>query len=449
MSVEQPYIDLYSEHCATICKHAAPALDVHRDEAMELFEQLGLPTTANERYKRTDVSKAFAPDYGMNINRINLPINPYESFKCDVPSLHTTLYFLVNDMFYPVEQQPENALPQGVLAGSLRDIALSHPQLVAKYYNTLAKGDKETATTALNTAFAQDGFLLYVPKGVVLEKPLQLVNILYGEVAMLANRRIVVIVEEQAQAKLLVCDHTLGKANYLANQVVELFVGENASLHYYDLEENDTDTTRICTNYLSMAANANVVVNGITLNNGTTRNDYQVVFAGEGAHVDLCGMAIADGCQTVDNYVNVDHAVPYCSSNELFKYILNDKANGSFCGRILVRPDAQKTAAYQSNKNLCLTPEARMYTKPQLEIYADDVKCSHGASVGQLDAQALFYMQTRGISKVEARLLLMYAFASDVLDFIAVDSLKERLTFLVERRLRGDSSKCGGCARCN
>lgn len=449
MRVEQQYIDLYSTHSTTICKHAAPALNAHRDEAMALFERLGLPTTKEEHYKRTDVTAAFAPDYGMNINRIKIPINPYESFKCDVPSLHTTLYFLVNDTFYPIQQSVENDLPQGVLAGSLHDIALSHPQLLERYYNTLAKGDEATATTAFNTTFAQDGFMLYVPKGVVLEKPLQLVNILHGEVDMLANRRILVVVEESAQAKLLVCDHTLGKAHYFANQVVEVFVGENASFHYYDLEENTADTTRICSNYLSVAAGANVVVNGITLNNGITRNNYYATFVGEGAHIDLCGMAIADGCQSVDNYSNIDHALPHCTSNELFKYILNEKAKGSFCGRILVREDAQKTAAYQNNKNLCLTTEARMYTKPQLEIYADDVKCSHGASIGQLDAQALFYMQTRGISKVEARLLLMYAFASDVLEFIAVDSLKERLTLLVERRLRGDSSKCGGCSRCN
>jgi Fe-S cluster assembly protein SufD len=179
-----------------------------------------------------------------------------------------------------------------------------------------------------------------------------------------------------------------------------------------------------------------------------TRNNINISLRGERAETTLCGMVVGDKTQQVDNFTNIDHAVPNCNSTELFKYILDDHSRGVFCGKIRVAPDAQKTSAYQSNKNLCLSPAAKMYAKPQLEIYADDVKCSHGATVGQLDETALFYLRSRGISEKEARLLLMYAFTADVVENIRIGSLKDRIKMLVERRLRGEISRCEGCVIC-
>ncbi|MEG0455344.1 MAG: SufD family Fe-S cluster assembly protein, partial [Bacteroides sp.] len=170
--------------------------------------------------------------------------------------------------------------------------------------------------------------------------------------------------------------------------------------------------------------------------------------AGEGAEINLCGMAIEDKNQHVDNHTFIDHTVANCNSNELFKYVLDDQAVGAFAGSVLVRPGAQKTTSQQTNRNLCATREARMYTQPQLEIYADDVKCSHGATVGQLDEKALFYMRSRGISQKEARLMLMFAFVNEVIDTIRLDALKDRLHLLVEKRFRGELNKCQGCAIC-
>ena len=187
-------------------------------------------------------------------------------------------------------------------------------------------------------------------------------------------------------------------------------------------------------------------MNGITLTNGVTRNNIYVKFDGEGAENHLSGIVIADLEQKVDNFTYIDHAVPHCHSNELYKYVLNDNAECSFAGRILVRAGADKTEAYQSNKNLCNSDTAKMFTRPELEIYADDVKCSHGATVGQLDANSLFYMRARGISEPEARMLLMYAFATDVLERIRLEPLKERLKMLIEKRFRGELSRCRGCA---
>ena len=200
--------------------------------------------------------------------------------------------------------------------------------------------------------------------------------------------------------------------------------------------------------YVKQEAGSNVLMNGMTLTNGITRNTTQVTLAGEQAEINLCGMAIADKDQHVDNHTFIDHAVPNCRSNELYKYVLDERATGAFAGLVLVRPDAQHTSSQQTNRNLCATREARMYTQPQLEIYADDVKCSHGATVGQLDESALFYMRQRGISEKEARLLLMFAFVNEVIDTIRLDALRDRLHYLVEKRFRGEIGKCQGCTMC-
>ena len=186
----------------------------------------------------------------------------------------------------------------------------------------------------------------------------------------------------------------------------------------------------------------------MTLHNGTTRNTTEVTLNGHGAEISLCGMAIADKNEHVDNHTFIDHKVSDCTSNELFKYVLDDQSVGAFAGKVLVREGAQRTSSQQTNRNLCATRETRMYTQPQLEIYADDVKCSHGATVGQLDEKALFYMRQRGISLKEARLLLMFAFVNEVIDTIRLDALKDRLHLLVEKRFRGELNKCQGCAIC-
>ncbi|MBQ4588872.1 MAG: Fe-S cluster assembly protein SufD [Bacteroidaceae bacterium] len=446
MKVEQQYIDLFSQCEAMICRHSAEVMNVPRAQAFADFERLGFPTTKEEKYKYTDAAKLFAPDYGLNLNRLDIPVNPYEVFKCDVPNMSTALYFVVNDAFYS-KALPKTPLPEGVLLGSLKDMATQYPDLVKKYYGKLADTSKD-GITAFNTTFAQDGFMLYVPKGVVVDKPIQLVNILRADVNFMVNRRLLVVLEEGAQARMLVCDHAMDDVNFLSTQVVEVFVGDNAVFDFYELEETHNSTVRFSNMYVAQEANSNVLLNGMTLHNGTTRNTTEVTLNGRGAEINLCGMAIADKNEHVDNHTSIDHKVSDCISNELFKYVLDDQSVGAFAGKVLVRPGAQHTSSQQTNRNICATREARMYTQPQLEIYADDVKCSHGATVGQLDEKALFYMQQRGISYKEARLLLMFAFVNEVIDTIRMDALKDRLHLLVEKRFRGELNKCQGCAIC-
>jgi Fe-S cluster assembly protein SufD len=446
MGAEQQYIELFTQYKSEICRQSAPAMNVLRDKAFDDFQKSGFPTTKLERYRRTDVSKYFEPNYGMNINRVNFPVVTEEVFKCDVPNMSTSLYFVLNDMFYK-KAQPKVALPEGVIFGSLKDFALQYPDVMERYYGKLAKTE-EDGVTAFNTTFAQDGVVLYMPKGVALERPIQLINLLRSDVDLMVNRRVLIILEEGAQARMLVCDHTMDKVNFLSTQVIEVFAGENAVFDLYEMEETSDQTKRISNLYVRQAAGSNVLLNSMTLYNGETRNNTIVTLEGEGAETNLCGMAIADKDQHVDNCTKIDHIAPRCNSHELYKYVLDDRAVGAFYGLVLVRPGAQKTNSLETNKNLCATKEARMFTQPQLEIYADDVKCSHGSTVGQLDENALFYMRSRGISEREARMLLMFAFVNEVIDTIRLDALKDRLHLLVEKRFRGELNRCGSCHKC-
>ena len=446
MKAEQQYIDLFAQCEDLVCRESSGVMNAPRAAALADFERLGFPSLRAEDYRYTDVSRSFAPDYGMNLKRVKIPVNPQDVFHCDVPNLSTSLYFVVNDSFYH-QALPKAHLPEGVYAGSLKDFSNERPEVVSRYYGKLATSSKN-GIVALNTMFAQDGFVVYVPQGVAVERPIQLVNIFRSDVDLMASRRILVIMEPRSEAKLLVCDHSIDTVRFLANQVIEVFVGEGASFDYYDLEESSDTTTRFSSLFVKQEAESNVVINGITLTNGLTRNDYQVELLGERAETTLCGMSILDKEQHVDTYTHITHAVPRCKSNELFKNVLNDQAVGAFSGRILVKEGADKTEAYQSNRNLCATREARMYSKPQLEIYADDVKCSHGMTTGQLDEEAIFYMRSRGISLDEARMLLSVAFTSDVIDHVRVEALRDRLHRLVEKRFRGELAKCAGCRIC-
>ena len=450
MNAEQQYIELYEQAREMIFSHAPEAMNAVRDEAFEDFRRQGFPSKKVERYKYTDLQKLFAPDYGVNLNRLEIPVDPYQAFRCDVPNLSTSLYFVVNDAFYN-RQQPQAHLPEGVIVSSLRE----NPHFIEKYYAKLAKTD-EDAVTALNTMLAQDGLLVYVPKNVKVDRAIQVINILKATPSnaqrqvpdLMVNRRVLIILEEGAEIKMLCCDHAADDRNFLATQVIEAYVGENASLDLYCLEETHYKNVRLSNVYIDQQANSRVNHNVITLHNGVTRNRLDLTFSGPGAECGCYGCVIADKQQHVDNNTLIVHRAPHCTSNELYKYVLDDKAVGAFAGRVLVEHGAQKTASQMTNQNLTATREARMYTQPMLEIYADDVKCAHGSTVGQLNDAALFYMRQRGISLEEAKLLLQNAFINEVIDHMRLTPLRDRLHHLVEKRFRGELNKCEGCKLC-
>jgi len=446
MQSEKQYIDLYNDCHQVVSAHSTGVLNAVRDRAFGDFCRQGFPTRKVERYKYTDMAALFAPDYGLNLNRLDIPVNPYDAFRCDVPNLSTSLYFVVNDAFYS-KALPKSHLPEGVIVDSLSTITAKNPGFIAEYYARIAHTDKD-AVTALNTMLAQDGLLVYVPKNVKVDRAVQVINILRSDVDMMVNRRVLIIVEEGAEIKLLFCDHAADDRRFLATQVIEAYVGKNAGLDLYCLEETHAKNVRVSNLYIEQQADSRVNHNIITLHNGITRNSTELVLAGEGAECRLNGCVIADKQQHVDNNTLIDHRMPHCTSSELYKYVLDGEATGAFAGRVLVRHGAQKTSSEMRNQNICATNKARMYTQPMLEIYADDVKCAHGSTVGQLNDIALFYMRQRGISLKEAKLLLEFAFVNEVIDSIQLAPLRDRLHLLVEKRFRGELSKCEGCKLC-
>ena len=450
MKSEQQYIELYEQARQMIMDHAPEPMNAVRDKAFGDFRAQGLPTRKVERYKYTDIEPLLAPDYGVNLSRLEIPVDPYEAFRCDVPNLSTSLYFVVNDAFYR-KARPQVQLPEGVVIGSLSD----RPDVVARYYGRLADTGGD-ALTALNTMLAQDGLLVYVPRGVRVDRAVQVINILKATPQnaqrrvsdLMVNRRVLIVLEEGAELKMLFCDHAADDRRFLTTQVIEAFVGEGASLDLYCLEETHYKNIRLSNVYIDQQGRSRVNHNVITLHNGITRNRLDLTLSGEGAECQCYGCVIADKQQHVDNNTLITHKVPHCTSTELYKYVLDEQSTGAFAGRVLVEHGAQKTSSQMTNQNLCATRQARMYTQPMLEIYADDVKCAHGSTVGQLNEAALFYMRQRGISLSEARMLLQNAFINEVIDYMQLEPLRDRLHYLVEKRFRGELNKCEGCRLC-
>lgn len=444
MKVEQQYIDFFNQQKSLLDKNSNSISNSFREKAFSDFCQLGFPTKETELYRFSEMDKCFDHEFGINLNR--LPQNSNLShFNCEVPNVSKYTFYVENDIF--ITPNSDLKLPEGVIVCSLREAATKFPSLVLPYLGKLSD-TKTDGIQAFNLAFAQDGFFIYIPENQTVEEPIQIINIMNGNVDYMANSHNLVILDKGAKAQMVVCDHSIGSHRYLANRITEIFVKENATYDHYKIESTSKNTTNISSLLIEQEANSATIANVITLHGGTTRNNIKINLKDKNTQTTLCGMAIENEEQKVDNYTFINHSSGETTSTELFKYILDDNAKGGFLGRILVQKDAQKTAAFQTNRNLCLTSSAHIQTKPQLEIYADDVKCSHGATVGQLDDAALFYLRSRGIAEKEAKLLLMSAFVSDVIDNIRIDSLKDRMKILVENTLKGQQKNCHGCKIC-
>lgn len=450
------YTDIYRQHRDWVDNGSCNVMNQHRETAANLLSEQGLPTHKVERYKYTDANEAFAPDFGLNLMRKPMDVNPYDTFKCNVPNLSTSLFFVVNDMPAEAPQSSYALLPEGVIVSSLNKVAASHPELLEKYYNHAAAEDRDFRTghdgvTLLNTMLAQDGLLIYLPKNTVLKAPIQVVNVVSANMDMMCVRRVLIVAEEGAQGSVLFCDHAEGDKQYLTTQVIEAYAEEGAQVNIYSIEETNDNTTRFSTLYVEQEAKSRISYDGIVLTCGKSRNRLDVRLRGEEARTELYGAVIADGEQRVDNNILVEHLSPKCTSDMLYKYVLDGQSNGAFAGKVYVAPGAQQTASEQTNANICVTPTARAFSQPMLEIYADDVKCNHGSTIGKLDEGALFYMRQRGIPEDEARLLLQHAFINDVLRHVDIEHLHDRLSHLVELRFRNELGQhchsCMGCAK--
>jgi Fe-S cluster assembly protein SufD len=366
-----------------------------------------------------------------------------EEFRCDVTDLDAHGIVLLNG-FYPTVKEKLRQLPGGIWIGSMTEAAVKFSDQIRKHYNKYINGNSD-GLVHLNTAMASDGVFIYIPEGAVLTKPIQIINLVQSDEDIFNQHRSLIVAEKNSDVTVIVCDHTLSPNKFLTNGVTEIYVGENAHFEIIRVQNEHNNAGKITHTFMFQERNSHASSNNITLHGGLVRNSTHHYLGGEGAQSTSYGLFLADKWQHVDNFVNVDHAVPNCTSNQLFKGVLDDMATGAFNGRIYVHRDAQGTIAYQKNNNILLTDDAKMDTKPQLEIYADDVKCSHGATVGQLNDDALFYMQSRGIDKREAKLMLMFGFAHEVIQNIKVEALRDRMDNLVMQRLKGELSRCAFC----
>jgi Fe-S cluster assembly protein SufD len=437
------YIKLYDENIAKVMDRSSDHLNSFRLKALEKFAGLGIPTKKNEAYKYTNLNTFFDQDYSTYLIPVEADFRKAEDFRCDINELDAFGVVLYNGHF-PTITEKLRKLPSGVLVGSLNEAARKFPELVEKHYSRYANSESD-GLIHLNTAMAFDGIFIYVPENTVLDKPIQIVNLVGSETDMFSQDRNLLIVERNAEATIIVCDHTLSPSRLLSNAVTEVFVGENAHFDLIRVQNEHNHAAKMTHTFIHQEKGSRATSNNITLHGGLVRNSTYHYLGGEGAESQSLGLFLADKFQHIDNFVNIDHASPKCTSNQLFKGVLDDMATGVFNGRILVRQNAQKTLAYQKSNNILLTDDAKMDTKPQLEIFADDVKCSHGAAVGQINEEALFYLQSRGISKKEARLMLMFGFAHEVIQNIKIVPLRERMDNLVMQRLKGELSRCASC----
>lgn len=437
------YSGLYTGNIERITGGSSQVINSFRTKAFEKFSELGIPSRKDEAYKYTNLDLFFRHDYKTYFIPGEEDFRKAEDFRCDVADLDTHGIVLMNG-YYPTINGKLRELPGGIVIGSLNEASFKYPSVIEKHYGKYAVSETD-GLIHLNTAMASDGVFIHVPRGSVLRKPVQVVNLVDSEEDTFSQHRNLIIVEENAEFTLIICDHTLSPGRFLTNSVTEVFVGENSRFNIIRVQNEHNNACKVTHTFIHQERNSYASSNNITLHGGLVRNSTYHYLGGERAECNSFGLFLSDKWQHTDNFVYVDHAFPNCTSNQLFKGVLDEMATGAFNGRIFVARDAQGTMAYQKNNNILLTDDAKMDSKPQLEIYADDVKCSHGATVGQLDENALFYMQSRGIGKREARLLLMFAFAHEVIQNINVDALRERLDNLVMQRLKGELSRCASC----
>ena len=437
--------ELYDSNLATIEDGLPDWINRSRQPALEALQKLGIPGFRTENYKYTDLTRLFDNE---NFRRAFTPddfeVNLSEVFSCDVPEFDTHLILVVNGWYDEISNR-NTTFPEGVMIKSLRKAMIENADLVQHHYGTLARS-QDDPLTALNTIFAQDGLFIYIPDNLHIEKPLQLINILRSEDDLYVTQRNLIIAGKNSQAKIMFCDHTLMPQQFINNCVTEFEIGEDSVIDIYSIQNQHNKTASLSGLYIRQQRGSQLVTNAITLHGGIIRNNLKVLLDGEHASASICGLALSDKNQHVDNFTNIEHLKPNCQSNQLYKNILDDSSTGGFTGRIHVLPHAVKTAAYQRNNNVLLTNAAKMNTKPQLVIDNDDVKCSHGATVGRINDEALFYLQARGINEKEARLMLMFAFAHEVLGEIKIEKLRNVIDTLVNKRLRGEISKCHSCA---
>lgn len=399
-----------------------------RQRGIDRFGDVGLPSTRDEEWRFTSVAPiaatTFAPAWSVAPRLTAATMSGY-----DLPGRRGCRLVFVGGRFLP-ELSDGADLDAGVRVLGLSQALASQGAALEQHLGRLAHLDANPFT-ALNTSFVHDVAVVLVPANVVVEAPIHLVFV-GAETeppgrALVAHPRVLVVAEPNSQVRVVESYVGSGGAVTLTNGVTEVVLGENAVVDHYKHQQEHSEAFHVGAMYVELARSSNFSSHSLALGGALVRNDVTAVLDGEGACCTLNGLYLVDGRRLIDNHTTIDHARPHCESHEIYKGILSGAARGVFNGKIIVRPDAQKTDAKQTNKALLLSDDAQIHTKPQLEIFADDVRCTHGATVGQLDDEALFYLRSRGIGHKDALSLLIRAFASDIVGRVKVDGLRARL----------------------
>jgi Fe-S cluster assembly protein SufD len=421
-------VDHYSDLFAKRSFAGVPAwLPPLQRAAQSRFAELGFPGRNDEEWRNTDIRPIaeipFQP-------AVDSPISGDLAADFQFEGLPQIVFV---DGRYAPELSTIAHLPGGAKVVSLSEAFRSDAALLEPHLGRYAEFEREPFT-ALNTALFNEGAFVYIPRGVVVEQPIHLLYLASQHHAAI-HPRTLIVAEENSQATLVESYGGSEGQVYFTNAVTEVVLGENAHVDHYKLQRESEDAFHIAMMNVSLKRASNFASHSMTFGGAITRNDVRAVLGAENIECTLNGLYLANGRRLVDNHTSIDHAMPHCNSHEIYKGILDDRARGVFNGKIFVRQDAQKTDAKQTNRTLLLSEDAQINTKPQLEIFADDVKCTHGATIGQLDANQLFYLRCRGIPLQDARALLVYAFASDIVTRIKVEPVRDALDAVLLARL--------------
>lgn len=412
-----------------------------RETAKKEFLKDGMPDSSNEAWRNFPWEKLVSGNYQLCCQpRDYKPVEAY--FHCENQGMHSSMFPFLNG-WYLHDNAPLTRFPNGMVVGSLREACKVCPDLVWPYFQSAVS--KPNGLVEFNAALWQDGIFVYLPKQLQLRDPIQLVNLVQSDENLLIQTRNLVVLEDGASLNLVHCDESLECENSMINSVTEIYVGKQARFDYYKLENKDNKASLINHLFIRQEEGSEVNTHTSTFNGGLVYNTIQVDLTGPHAHVNNNGLYLADGRQHVSNYVYIRHLASDCTSNQLYKGILDDEARTAFTGHVLVQPHAQRTEAHQINRSILLKDTARISAKPFLEIYADDVQCTHGATVGQLNEDEIFYLRSRGICEHNARLLLMHAYAREVIEKMDIPAIEERIESWVEKRLSGENITCTNC----
>lgn len=413
-----------------------------KEEAIDYFRKVGVPDSHSEMWREIKWDNII-----LNKNYIiqkeadeYQPVENY--FQCSTQDINADMFTFLNG-WYVHQNAPLTVFPDGTMYGSLREAINRFPELVA---SCLGKNKEMTnGLIALNLASWQDGFFAYIPDNIHVKRPIQIVYIVNSDQNIFIQPRNLIFIGNNASASIVHCDESLECKDTLINTVTEIYVGDSSQCDYYKLENKDNQSTLINHLLIQQAGSSIVNTNTTVFNGGLVHNTIIVNLSEPKAEINTNGLYLVDGKQEITNCLYIKHNAPNCKSNQLYKGIMDDAAKARFIGHVFVAKEAQKTEAHQINRNILLTDDTNVVTKPFLEIYADDVKCSHGSTVGQLDDNAMFYLRSRGICEQNARVLLMHAFAKEVVDKINIEALCERTERLVRKRLTGEMISCKNC----